>query len=211
MKEFWLYFLLLALSSMAVFYIQSTILMDEDYYYAVYSEKFSVSQIDRIIEVQSRWGWAVGLLIPIFALVKLMLVSSCLLAGLFVINKQADYSSLLLASVKTEFILLILPVSAILWFLFFHSEYDPSELTNFSPFSILTFLEQDAVEPWLKYVIGSFNLLELLYLAGLAYNLRTLFAGKFTAALKVVAMSYGIGFTIWILFVGFIIINVTPQ
>jgi len=196
---------------MMVYYVQNTILIDEAYYYKVYSEKLSITQIDSIIEIQKSWGWAVGLLIPILTLFKIVLVCSCLIAGFFIIDRTADYSVLFLASVKAEFVLLILPLSAFIWFLFFHKDYDPSELTNFSPFSILAFLDPGTVEPWLKYVVTSFNLIEVLYLSCLAYNLKELFSGKFTPALKVVAMSYGIGFTIWVLFVGFIIINVTPQ
>lgn len=210
MRKFWLHFLLLALCLMMVFYVQNTVLIDEAYYYEVYSEKLSTTQIDSIIEIQDSWGWAVGLLIPVLTLIKIALVYACLVGGLFIVNRPANQSFLFLASIKAEFVSLILPVSSIVWFLVFHTDYDPSELTNFSPFSMLVFLDPTTIEPWLKYVVNSLNLIEVLYLVCLAYNLRELFAGEFTSALKVVAMSYGIGFTIWVLFVGFIIINMTP-
>jgi hypothetical protein len=209
MHEFWRYFLVYTVTSMAFFSLQSVWLLDESFYFNAYADKLSVDQIDTMVRLQQEWGWVTYLILPLVTLTKIVLVSSCLAVGLLLQAQPVVYRDLFLVAIKAEFVCLLVPATSLIWFLGFHSNYESSELSDFSPFSMLMFLNPDTVEPWLKYVINALSLVELFYILALTRGLSMQLACGSGMAFKVVSLSYGPGLILWVLFIGFLLATVT--
>jgi hypothetical protein len=85
-----------------------------------------------------------------------------------------------------------------------------NDLQFFSVGSLLNIFDQDGMENWLKIILKSINIWEIIFMVLLAFKLKNYFEDDFRKSLRNVVISYGGGLMVWIFFVVFIAITL-PQ
>lgn len=208
-SSFLLFFILVILSSLISIVVQEMV-FTEDVYYASLSEQLSVERIESLLKKKGELGWIGYLVKMIFYSFKIFIVAICLLIGLFFVNKNCLLGSLVNIVIKAEFVFLIPSVIILLWFgVIKQSSYTFSDISNFSPLSMLNLFDTGEIDLWLKYPLGAINVFEFLYMGILAQGLSVVTDMSFLKSFKVTLFSYGAALLLWIVFVVFIIISFT--
>lgn len=177
-------------------------------------EKFTIEQINEIIDYQRKWQWVTYTLIPIVLLVKTTVIVSVLSVGTFFYSKaKVTFKQLFNAVVKAEFVFLGVGVLKIVWFYFFQTNYTLEDLQYFYPLSALNIVGYQGLESWFIYPLQVLNLFELAYWLLLSYFIGKLAfterdKGKpMDLGFKIVASSYGSALLLWVVVVMFFTLN----
>lgn len=182
----------------------------EDVYYTSLGEQLSTERIESLLEKRNEWSWSGYFIKFIFYGLKILIVSICLLTGLFFANKECSLPSLFNIVIKAEFILLVPSVIVLLWFgVFNQSAYTFTDISNFAPLSMLNLFDANEIDYWLSYPLVTINVFEFLYIGALAHGLSVAVDMDFLKSIKITLASYGTGLLLWIVFVVFMIITFT--
>ena len=167
------------------------------------SATLTEDQIMQFFSFQKKWQWVSYAFIPLFLLIKTVLVATCLYMGAFFFSKaQFTFKQLWHIAVKAEYVFLLVGVIKIVWFYFFQTTYTLEDLQYFYPLSGLNIVGYEGLEPWYIYPLQVLNLFEVAYWFILSYFVGQLaFKDKIypmQEGLKVVAISYGSGLLLWV-------------
>jgi hypothetical protein len=78
------------------------------------------------------------------------------------------------------------------------------ELNYFNLFGLSFFFNQEAIPQYLVYPLLQLNLFEVAYWCVLAYGIKLLGTISIKKAFQITASGYGVGMTIWMLFIVFL-------
>ncbi len=173
-----------------------------------YSDQLSIDQISNLLFNKKKWEWVGYLILPIIYILKINLISICIIAGFFFFDKKVSYSKIFKAVVLADIIFFVPQLIKIIWFSF-NTNYSMTDIQYFSPGSALSIFDPLTVQAWLLLPLQAFNIFELGFWFLLAYQLKEYFEGDFTASFKNVALSYGSSYVVWVLFVMFLTLNYT--
>lgn len=178
------------------------------------SEQLTFKQIEKYIHFQEKWTWVTYIFIPIFILIKTILIANILYIGIFFYSKEkVTFIQLWNVTIKGEFIFLIVGVLKIIWFYFFQTNYNLEDLQYFYPLSALNIIGYKGLETYFIYPFQVLNLFELFYILLLGF-----YVGKLTYTtkekgksmdfgLKIVASSYVPALFLWVALVMFFTLN----
>lgn len=154
------------------------------------------------------------ILIELVLLLKTILIASVLFVGTFFFSKlKVSFKALWDAVIKAEFLFLGVGILKILWFYFFHLDYNLEDLQYFYPLSALNIIGYQDLEAWFIYPLQTLNLFELGYWLLLSYFIGKLaFSEKdkgnpMDLGFKIVASSYGSALLLWMVVVMFFTLN----
>ncbi len=201
--------LLLASLQLVLGYFSSDLLQTKELYTATLSESLTHEQIQKILNVQSKWEWVGYLVVPILLFLKLSIIAAILDIGVFFYNKEIKYSKLFSIVVKAEYIFLLVIVIKTAWLYFFVKDFTFQEVQNFYPFSMLHLVGTAGIDSWYFYPLQALNLFELAYWVVLAYLLGKALPVKVEKAFEIVLSSYGVGFFIWVIAIMFLVLNMS--
>ncbi len=201
--------LLLASLQLILGYFSSDLLQTKELYTATLSESLTHEQIQKILNVQSKWEWVGYLIAPILLLLKLSIIAAILDIGMFFYNKEIKYAKLFNIVVKAEYIFLLVIIIKTAWLYFFVKEFTFQEVQNFYPFSMLHLVGTAGIDSWYFYPLQALNLFELAYWVVLAYLLGKALPVKVEKAFEIVLSSYGVGFFIWVIAIMFLVLNMS--
>lgn len=178
------------------------------------SEHLSTFQINKYFEIKEKWKWISYLFIPLFLLIKIILIASIFYVGTFFYSKsKITFKQLFNIVVNAEFVFVGVGVFKIVWFYFFQTSYTLEDVQYFYPLSALNIVGYKDLEVWFIYPLQVLNLFELTYWLLLSYFLGKL---AFTEndkdkpmdlGFKIVASSYGSALLLWVVVVMFFTLN----
>lgn len=172
------------------------------------AENLSPLQLNQYFEFQNKWKWVSYFFIPIYILIKTSIVATVLYIGTYFFNqKEIAYKSVWNIAIKTEFIFLLVPIFKIIWFSFFQTKSDLTDIQNFYPLSALNIIGYKGLETWFIYPFQILNLFELSYVIYLGFQIGKLTNTNTDYGLKIVSLSYVPSLLLWIAIVMFFTLN----
>lgn len=174
------------------------------------AEKMLSSQISQFFESQERWQWISYIFVPLYVLLKIIIITSIVYIGTFFFSKkQIAYKDIFSIILIAEFIFLLVPVFKIIWFYFFETDYKLEDIQYFYPFSAINITGYNGLEPWLIYPFQALNLFELAYVMYLANQLGKVTETNDDTGYKIICYSYVPMMILWIVVVMFFTLNYT--
>ena len=172
------------------------------------SEQFTSKQLEQYLDFQDKWQWMSYFMVPIFVIIKTVLITSVLYIGVFILNKStATFKELWGIVLNSEFIFLFIPICKIIWFSFCQTYFTLEDIQKFYPFSALNIIDYKGLEPWLIYPLQTLNLFEIAYIICLSYQIGSLTKTNADTGLKIVASSYLPALLLWVTVVMFFTLN----
>jgi hypothetical protein len=178
-------------------------IFNDGLYYSTFGNQFSSQSIQAFLEFNNKIQWAGYCLIPIFILLKWLILATILYAGLFLYNQSTSFKDCFQICIIAEFCMLFAAVIKLIVFLL-HKPSSVEEIQYFFPLSVLQFFSAKQIPPLLVYPLQQTNLFEICYWLVLIFGINAKTKLSFMKSFKVVASSYGISLFIVILFVIFL-------
>ncbi len=173
------------------------------------AERLTNDQIQDALNFKQKWQWINYVLLPLLLLIKISCIAAILDIGCFLFSQEIKYSRLFTAVVKAEFVFLLVFVLKTAWFYFFQQHYTLEDLQYFYPFSALSIIGYEDLQPWFIYPLQVANLFEVAYCLILAYLIGRELHVTTQKGLSIVASSYGTGLLIWVVGVMFFTLNMS--
>ncbi|EJG01344.1 hypothetical protein [Flavobacterium sp. F52] len=207
MKNILLRYGLLSISFIIITEITNKIINLKDLLHHFLIDFLSVDQINSYFEFQDKWHWLIYLYIPLIILIKTSVISLIIYIGLFLLSKETKYNQLWNATIKAEFIFLLVPIFKIIWFYFFQPNYDLNDIQNYYPLSALNIIGYKGLEAWFIYPFQVLNLFEFVYVIYLGFEIGKLTNTNTDYGLKIVGISYVPSLVLWVATVMFFTLN----
>jgi hypothetical protein len=202
----WLVFLLLCVGYGAITFVQNNYIITKDVYYNTLGEQMTIERIDEMLESQSKWRWLGYLLNPLFIVFQTGLITVCINCGTFMMDYKVKFNAIFKVVLKSSVVFLIWKLLMTFIYLFMEIKvFD--DLVKADKFSVAGFVTKDALPAWLMYPLSILNIFEVAFWVLLAYGMSRLIEKPFTKSFGFVAMSYGVGLLMWMLFIVFISLN----
>jgi hypothetical protein len=198
----WIFLGVISLLGIIVFWITNNLVLTDNFYYTELGSRLNVKEISRFLEVNKNIQWVGYLLIPVSLLLKWTILSGIIYIGLYYFNEEISFKDCFKIIQFSELILIVAGLIKIIWIY-----YKPTSLENiqfFYPLSIITFFSVKSVPTYLVYPLQQLNLFEIGYWLLLSNGICAHIKKPLRSGLKITAFSYGIAFSIWVLFVVFI-------
>lgn len=202
-------FITLIISTFFLGYLSKEIINSSELIIKTLSDKYTLTQIESILNFQEKWQWLGYIVLPLLLLLKISIIAAILDAGCFFFNKEIKYKKLFNMVVKAEFVFLLVIIFKTAWFYFFQTDYSLEDLQYFYPLSALNIIGYEGLEPWYIYPFQVLNLFELVYWLILAYLISKEINDTTEKGLSIVASSYGVGLLIWVVGVMFLTLNMS--
>ncbi|MFW5700990.1 MAG: hypothetical protein ACOCWM_04810 [Cyclobacteriaceae bacterium] len=214
MKSLVLYLIIIMFGIISAFSIQY--LFIEDYlYYQTFGEQITSDQITKMLQISKKYYWLGYVFVPIIILIRVISTSIFLYIGVFFTNLKIEFSKLFKVALLADFIFVLSGLAKLIILIFF-KEVSTLEDLQFTPLSVMEFLDYGKVDPLFIYPLSLLNVFELLYFLVLAWLLVSAIneanqerSVNFGKSLKLVTASYGSGLLLWVVFVMFISLNLT--
>jgi hypothetical protein len=197
MRNFYLY-IALVLLSLSLSYLTKKLIYSEGYYVFVLQDRFSQEVVEKMARSMSQLGWVDFLQAFGQPGIKALLVSLCIIAGLFLFKRELPFSEVFEICLVSEFVFLMPSLFRLIWFGVFHTSFLPAEIDLFPTFSLLDFFERGETERWLILLLQAASLFELVYICLLSILLSVRLEVSFKNSIVIVLSSYGVGLLLWI-------------
>lgn len=195
------YFVVLIVLSLGIGLLSKELLNGDNLLIESLSNRYTIEQIEEIINFQKKWEFTWSILVPIVLLIKISIIAAILDAGCFLMEKKIKYGRLFAIVLICEFIFLLPIILKTIWFHFFQQDYTLEDLQYFYPFSALNIVGHEGLDIWWVYPLQTINVFEITYWIVLAYLLDKALKTpkKQNTGIKIVASSYGTGLLIWVI------------
>lgn len=208
-NDSWLNFLMLVFFTILFGYSFQELLNTNQLFINSIGEQFTIHQIQNILDFQEKWSFLSFLFIPIFLLLKILIISVIIDVGCFFYDKEIKFKVIFNAVTKAEFIFLLVILLKLIWFYFFQKDHTLQDIQQFYPFSAFNIIGHQGLNPWWIYPLQTLNIFELAYWFFLAYLIgEEINETESTKGLQIVASSYGVSLLIWVVSVMFFMLNV---
>lgn len=207
MNRSFILFTILVLVGICIAFLTNTYVLTDDAYYYYFQNQIGDDKIEDILNLRHDWLWLGYLVIPIIYLVKITVVSFCIMTSIFLWGYSIRFQTLFTVCLKAEFIYLIPPTIIFVYFGVINHDSSLKELENFYPLALINFFDIEEIPSWFKYPLSLINIFELLYVIILSIGLSQELSKPFAHSLKLVVVGYGSGLVLWILTVLFITVS----
>jgi hypothetical protein len=202
-------FLILSFCYFILVFSYEHILVTDELIYYDFDEQLSYERIAEIIQLGKTWEWLSYVIVLIILILRLLFVGICFSIGAFFTNSRGDFKKHLQIAVNADFVLLMPIVFKLIWYGVFQNSYSMDELQTSSVLSLLNLFDPAEVELWLLYPLQLLNLFELTYWCILALQLQKLLNRDFIGSIGFVAVTYGLGLLLWVIFMMFLTVSLT--
>ena len=188
--------------------IDKTFIISDALYFDALSEKFTYEKIQSMLSFQKDVVWIGYVMQPFIIVLKIFLVSICLLTG-FVLNRQkVSFKHTFQMVLLLEAVWLVPAIIKTTYFLI-AKDYTLENMNNFYPHSLLALFDAKNLNPVLVYPIYTLNLVELVYILLLGVGIQRLTNQGYTESLKDVLSTYFVGLLVWVLCVCFLMVSLS--
>lgn len=192
-------------------YLQTQVLTDEVYHYSL-EGRIGAEKLGAFLDGQHRMRFFSYLLVPVSLLVRLLLVSFCLLTGLLLTSapRKLAFRDLFRIVLFAESAFAASILFKLLLLAFFHNIDSISQFESFAPLSLFSLTKASSVPLWLAYPLQTLDVFQLVYIGLLAAGLRHFLRLPFRTALMLVLGTYGTGLLCWIIGLAFLTVSFNP-
>lgn len=185
------------------FYFFNTYILKDTIYFDYLKSEYSDNLINSFVENAKKINYISNFIYPVLLFLKLVLTSIIIYIGIHLFEINITIKNCFKISLLSEFILSISSVFKTL-FLYLYPPNNLIEIQNFNPLGLSILLKNCSIPKFLLYPILQINLFEVIYWLLLAYGIKNFGNINFKKAIKITALSYGVGFAIWCIFVVFL-------
>ncbi len=202
----WGMYLVTCLLYVLILLVQESYILTDAVYFNSLGEQLTTERIAQWLEAQHRWAWISYAMIPLSVALQVLLITICLNIGSVLLDYPVSFRVLfgmvtkavsVFAVGKGIYVLILLTVEI----------HTLDDLFKADIFSLLGWIGKEEVPMWLAYPLSVINVFELAFWLLLAGGLGLLIKRPFWEMLNFVAGTYGVGLTIWILFIVFLQLN----
>ncbi len=205
----WKLFAVITLAALYFSFLMKVALPFERMTFNSLSEQLSANRIQELIENQKKWQWLGYVFVPIFLLLKWLMVAVVLDIGAVIFELELAFKKAFHIAMASEIVFVLVLLVKFGWF-FYHRETLSLEYVQFfTPLSLINLVDYTLLDKWFIYPIQTINIFELAYWFLLTYFLSKETHKPFGKSFQYVMYSYGIGLLIWMVFVSFLILNFT--
>ncbi len=186
-----------------IIWIANNVIITELLYFSSLENILSINKIEELILFNKKNEWLSYIFYPIINIIKYSLVSIVILIGIKLFEIDITFKDCFKIVLMADLIPLVASITKVLYFYI----YPPSNLNilqNFNPLGVTGLLKNDMIPKYLLYPIQQINLFEAVYWLLLAYGIKTLGNINFNKAIQITSLSYGVGLTIWCIFIVFL-------
>lgn len=205
----WLIFAFICLGTTILTFVTNSILITDEIYLDLLGDQLAYDRIIDMLETSKEWMWLGYILIPFILLLKFFLSAGCISIGTLLAGYNISLSKLFRIIMLSELIFFIPSIIKVFWFGFFSTEYSLQDLQYFAPFSLLSLVGQQNIDKIFIYPSQLVNIFEIGYWFSLAYGLTSITQTNMVKMLKLVAISYGTGLLLWVVFVIFLTVSIS--
>ncbi|WP_373521514.1 hypothetical protein [Aquiflexum sp.] len=206
-------FLILILLKFTIFYFLRFNIDYESLFYASYDDEV----LDIINKNKENLNWKYKYLFPtIFIFIQLIIkttaISLIIYTGLFFVNSIEGTKSLaiIFSSVCIAELIFVIEKAVNLLVFIAKPDLTLAFIQHFSPVSLYGLLGQEIGIDYLNYFLKSINLYEIVYILVLAFLISDNLDLGFSKSLKTTFFSYGSLMACWVVFVTYLILNISP-
>jgi hypothetical protein len=186
------------------------VILTEDVIFQSLGNQLSNEQIESVLGISKQMVWLDYCLSVVGYLLKIIIVSALVYLILFLNEIEVLYSDTI-AIVSKSFTIFLVPVVIKIIVLSFLTNPSLDDIQFFSVGSLLDVFDSDGMENWLKVILKSINIWEVIFMTLLAFQLKNYFGDDFQKSMRNVIISYGGGLLVWTFFVVFITITITQD
>jgi hypothetical protein len=190
-------------------YLQTQVLTDQIYTYSL-GRQVNPDKLAAFLQGQHRMVLVSYLVVPLTLLIKVSLVSLCLLTGLLLTSLKLPFSTLMRIVLFAESAFVTGTLLRLLILAFSRNVESLGQYMSFAPLSLYSLFQPSSVPNWLTYPLQTLDIFQagyvLLLTAGLCYYIGQ----PFRKMLGLVLMSYGLGLACCMIGFAFISISFNP-
>lgn len=191
-------------------YLQTQVLTDEVYYNSL-GGRVGAEKLGAFLSIQHSMGFLSYLMVPLILLLKMTLVSFCLLTGLLLTSRKLPFAILFKIVVFAEAAFAVSTLLKLLLLAFSTPMDNLAQFQVFAPLSLFSLVKASAVPLWLVMPLQTLDLFLVIYCLLLAAGLRFFLGKSFRDNLLLVLGSYGLGLFCWLVILVFITISFNPN
>lgn len=207
MRNFILFNIVVILASS--FYLNEVILT-EDVIHQSLESQLSNEQIESVMGISKQMAWLDYLLSVLGYFFRILIVSSLIYLILYLNEIEVSFADTVGLVAKSLTIFLV-PMVIKITALSFSDTVSLDDIQFFSFGSLLDVFDTDGMENWLKVVLKSINIWEVLFIVMLSLQLKKYFDNDLKKSIYNVAISYGAGMLVWTFFVVFVTITISQE
>jgi len=206
-QNVWYVFIIITLVSVYFSVLMNKALPFEQMMYNSLSEQLSVNRINVLIENQKKWAWLGYILLPIILVIKWFLVAVALDIGALVLEIQLKFKKAFQIAMLSEIAFLLLMAVKFGWYFYHRDTLSLEYMQLFMPLSLSNFFNLSQLDKWFIYPLQVINVFEIIYWLLLSHFISLEIKKPFTKSLQFIALTYGIGLLVWVVFMGFLILH----
>jgi hypothetical protein len=190
-------------------YLQTQILTDQVYTYSL-GRQVNPDKLAAFLQGQHRMVLVSYLVVPLTLLVKVSLVSLCLLTGLLLTSLKLPFRTLMRIALFAESAFVTGTLLRLLILAFSRNVESLGQYMSFAPLSLYSLFQPSSVPNWLTYPLQTLDIFQAGYVLLLAAGLHYYIGQPFRKMLGLVLMSYGLGLACCMIGFAFISISFNP-
>lgn len=191
-------------------YLGQILLIDNNVFYNSLSEQLSASKIEGVISFHKKWAWLTYISIPVIYGIKLLLITSCLLAGSLFLDFKMKFEDAFKAALLADVIFIVPMIIRIIWFLFYDTDYIIADIQNFQPLSLVNLFDVKSINSMWLYTLQTISVFEVCYILALGFWISQFSQSSYKKGLALVISSYLPSLLIWMIIVMFVTITINP-
>ena len=202
----WVLFAAIVLLYSLITWVTSKFLLTDSMYFQELSEQLAYERIEKMLETKERYAWVSYVFLPVLLLLRIFYTTICLYAGVYFNDWKISFRKVWRVTLFADMVWLVPAVLKMAYFSL-QTDYTLSDMQNFYPYSLLALFEAESLDKWLVYPVYILNLLEITYVAILAYGLKQYLQKTYKQIILRVIASYGLGLLLWVTLVSFLSLN----
>lgn len=187
-------------------YLQNEVLTEQVYTYTL-AGQVNPDKLSAFLDGQHRVSFLSYLMVPVTLLLKMTLVTLCLMTGLLLTSQKLPLRSLFKIVLIAESAFVVSALLRLLLLAFAIHVQSLGQYMSFAPLSLYSLFNPASVPNWMTYSLQTLDVFQVGYVFLLAYGLHYYMGEPFKKSLVLVVSSYGLG--LFCCMIGFAFISVS--
>lgn len=200
-------FLLLCLLDVLVVYCTQNVVITTEVYYNTLGHQLSTERMDELLQGQQKWQWISYAVQPLLILLQAAFVGICIGVGAILADHPLRFQQVFSVALKSMIVFAIFKAIHVL-ILMFSTVSTMDDLFKADWFTLLGWIGKDHVPAWSALPLSVVSVPQLLFGLVLSAGLAYATGKRLRPVLGLVAVSYGSGLLVLVLFLVFLQMNV---
>ncbi len=205
----WLYLFLFVFIFILLLYISNNIIQTDEFIQKSLSGKYNSELISDYFLSRKKWLWLQYVAIPVFLLLRTLLIAFLMQMVVFFINTKDDtsFNKFWSVTLMAEWVTVFLVTFRFFYFTVIDTDYSLEDFQSYIPGSLSNVYNISHLESWIAYPFSFLSIWELLYWLMLIFGIKKILRISFFKSFGIVLASYGVGLLIWVGFVMYLLLT----